>query len=139
MRCFKLSPLLLLCLSAPGLAECIVCDEIVEINSARAECFMKNHSAIAAAIVGAPNGRAPIDLDSCEVNGEKMSMRGGISDLPTPLGVPSQPLSAIGPVPQKSVYLLDKALVDCLKSLIEQHPASLDPVARFDLFEQCQF
>ena len=136
MRCFSffLVTLFLSAISAAS-AECSVCDEVIEIDSARASCFMENHESIAKSVAAAPNGRLAIDLDACALGGEKLASRGGISVMPRLKGstaIEEQPLK-----PTKSVYLLDVASVFCLRALIASHTGPLDPLATFDLFEQC--
>jgi hypothetical protein len=114
-------------------AECLVCDDLVEINSARASCFMENHERILAAVSAAPDGRMAVDFETCSVGGEKLDFRGGVATLPD-LDLSSKEDQP----PTKSVYLLDSASVVCLRDLIAKHQGSLDPVAKFDLFEKCR-
>lgn len=114
-------------------AECMVCDEVIEINSARATCFMENQESIAKAVSAAPDGRMSVDFDACTVGGEKLTVRGGVATLPELNGSANAEN-----ILSKSVYLLDSASVACLTELIREHQGPLDPVATFDLFEQCK-
>lgn len=114
-------------------AECIVCDEVIELNAARATCFIENHESISKAVSAAPDGRMSVDFDECSVGGEKLVVRGGVATLPE-----LNTSTAMTQPPSKSVYLLDYQSVICLKELISEHEGPLDPVATFDLFEQCK-
>ena len=97
---------------------------------------MGNHESIVRSVEAAPNGRLPIDLDACAVGGEKLALRGGLAVMPRLKGPTA--VEEASSKPTKSVYLLDVASVYCLKALIESHPGPLDPLATFDLFEQCR-
>lgn len=121
----------LLALATGARANCMICDEIVTLDSARAACFMQNFDEINTKIALAPHGRMSFDLDACTVEGETLNRRGGIATLPRIND------GGATPAPAKSVYLLDKRLVACLRDLIENHPEPLDPSAVFDLFEDC--
>lgn len=119
-----------------AMAECPVCDDVIELTSFRAACFIENHETIVQAVAAAPNGRMPIDLDACMVGGDKLETRGALADMPTLEGVLPEASDRTAPI--KSVYLLDLASVECLKDLIEAHSGPFDPVATFDLFGRCQ-
>ncbi|MEM7730487.1 MAG: hypothetical protein AAF311_14670 [Pseudomonadota bacterium] len=132
MRYFSfLSAAIMLTAAGVAAADCIVCDEVVEIDEARAACFRNNYAAIADAVARAPSGRKPIDLDACTIDGEALASRGYI-------GLPRIDRDSEEMPRSKAVYVLDLIYVDCLQSLLTKHEGSLDPAETFDLFELCE-
>lgn len=114
-------------------ANCLVCDELIKMDEARATCFLDNYDDISKAVSEAPNKRRAIDLDSCSIDGEVLALRGGIATMPTLKGNASPEGNDT-----KSVYTLDSTGLACLRALVATQERPVDPVATFDLFEMCQ-
>ena len=114
-------------------ANCIMCDELIDIDESRANCLIDNFEAISSAIGNMPNGRKSIDLDACSIDGEQLSARGGLETLPD-LG------SALAETDgtTKSAYLLDLNYLACLRQLVDEEPRPIDPEKTFDLYLLCQ-
>jgi hypothetical protein len=113
-------------------ADCLICDEIITLDAARAACFVRNYEAVSEKLAATPTGRTSIDLDACSVEGEALDTRAGLATLPR-----MNSGDAPGATRGKSVYLLDAQGAACLHDLIKNHPSSLDPSVMFDLFEDC--
>ncbi|QJF51848.1 hypothetical protein [Roseobacter ponti] len=111
-----------------ALAQCRVCDEVIELNSDYARCFNSAFEEILAEAATSPNGRARVDLASCD-DGTGEKDRGGLLVMPSVPG--PQKIS-------KSVYLLDETYIICLKELLSRHADELDPTRTFDLYEECR-
>ena len=119
--------------SMPASANCLVCDELIKMDEARAACFLDNYEDIAKAVDAAPNKRKAVDLDSCSIDGDVLALRGGIATMPKLGGNAVRDEGA-----SKSVYTLDSRGLTCLRDLVAQQERPFDPVATFDLFEMCQ-
>lgn len=113
-------------------ANCLVCDELIEIDEERADCFLRNFDQIVAAVNVAPNQRKAVDLSACAVGDEVLSARGGIASLPT-LGGSKRYIDLSG----KSVYTLDKKGLFCLRDLVSEQSRPFNPSATFDLYLMC--
>lgn len=114
-------------------ANCIVCDELIDIDENRANCLLDNFETISAAIENTPNGRKSVDLDACSIDGEQLSERGGLDTLPD-----LDSLQRDSEVDIKSAYLLDQGYLDCLRELIGDEPRPIDPGKTFDLYLLCK-
>lgn len=131
-RRISIAVILAICATSVS-ANCIVCDEVIVINEARANCLADNFESIATAIGGAPNGRKSVDLDACSIDGEQLSVRGGLDTLPD-----LNSLSEEAETTVKSSYLLDLNYLTCLQRLIDSENRPIDPDRTFDLFLSCQ-
>lgn len=109
-------------------AQCRVCDEIIELDSVLAQCFIQNFEVFRQEAQTDPKGHATIDMTDCS-NTTGDTERGGLLTMPS-LRVDRKPL--------KAVYVLDEPYLECLRRLIDSHSGPLDPSVQFDLFEQCR-
>lgn len=118
-----------------GQSLCMVCDEIITLNTDQASCFADNFDTVLKAIEATPEGRFPVNMNGCQSEaqgGQGIGTRGGILTMPD---LPDSP--AIAPEEGKSVYLLDRSGAECLRTLLTTHSADIDPSATFDLYEMC--
>lgn len=121
-------PLGLLVFSTPARAQCRVCDEVIELNSAYATCFVSVFDGLLAKVAASPSGRAKVDMAICQ-DGAGDKDRGGLLVMPS---------IAETVAPQKSVYLLDQGYLLCLRDLVARFDGQFDPTRTFDLYEECK-
>ncbi len=123
--------------AGPAGAACMICDELITLNTAQAACFSAGFDDLLAALDDAPDGRLTVNLDGCAPDGSGLATRGGLLTMPgLPAPSPDSAVPQQSPV-TKSAYLLDASGATCLKGLIDAHPGPFDPRTTFDLFEQC--
>lgn len=131
MDCFdviKSAAILWVVSASLAIAQCRVCDEVVELDATLAQCFMENYDLFRQQAQTDPKGHTKVDMTDCsDASGD--AERGGLLTMPS-LRVDRKPL--------KAVYLLDTQYLDCLRTLIDNHDGPLDPSVQFDLFEQCR-
>lgn len=132
MQCFKAAfgaVVVAAAVSGAVGAECLICDELVVVDAARAACFLDHHDTILAAIDADPEGRRNVDLDACAHDGTALAERGGLLTMPR--------VGETARLASKSVFLLDRQGAECLAELIAAHPSPLNPSTTFDLLESC--
>lgn len=124
-----LAATLALCVTAQGaLAQCRICDEVIELNAEYAQCFAQKYDAMLSTLTTTGTKRIKVDLADC-AGGAADQERSGLLVMPSLTGQPRPP---------KSVYILDAAYLTCLNDLLGKYDGPFDPQAQFDLFEQCQ-
>lgn len=138
MHCFKLGTLLAMAAGAfflafPAMATCMICDEVVEFDQARAACFASEYERYLEAARNSPTRSTEIDLTGC--TGASGDESRGLERMRSLF--PSEPATVTAPMAGlRSVYILDEPGIVCLGRLIETHQGPFDP-ARFDLYESC--
>ena len=138
MLCSRLGALLATAAGAvflgfPAAATCMVCDEVVEFDRARAICFASDYERYLEAARNSPTRSAEIDLTGC--TGTSGDERRGLERMRSLF--PTDEAAGTAPIPGlRSVYILDEAGIICLGQLVERHEGAFDP-ARFDLYESC--
>ncbi len=106
-------------------AQCFICDEVIEIDRAGADCFLQNLADHRANAQSSEDGFAEVDIYVC-YNADRSGTRGGVEVMPT---LPQGDVD-------KTVYTLDPGSIDCLANLVAQGGA-FDPTEVFDLTEEC--
>lgn len=131
MHCFRtiLATCLLAVAATGATAQCLLCDEVVEIDQTYADCFRAQYAEYLAKLETSGNGRVQVNLGVC--NGTQTEAeRSGLTTMPTlDSGIQSRRM--------KSIYVLDEPYLRCLKNLLDRHPGSFDPSVEFDLYEKC--
>lgn len=110
--------------SAASAAECVFCDDIVEVNDVRGACFLSSYDAVLAEVKKTPKGHVQVNLAACEgltVDDQRGGM-GTIRDF------------SLGPT--KFVFDLDLDRIVCLRDVIAT-TKPLSPVTRIDLLKRC--
>ncbi len=131
LPCFALGmALALLTAPRPAQAACFICDELISLNAAQAECFAANFADLLAELERDSDRRLSVNMNACTRDAYSYATRGGILTMPDPQGAAP---SGGG----KTVYLLDANGARCLKSLVDGHEGSFNPTTTFDLFEDC--
>lgn len=142
MRCFRMTPLGLATLVsglAPALAqsqsqpECFICDEVVEVDQAGADCFMAQLDDHRSTAATSADGFAEVNVYAC-YDPVDAKDRGGIDVMPKLATQGTAPGS--GTAVDKTVYTLDLASIDCLARLVAQTP-TFTPSEVFDLVVDC--
>tara|TARA_B100000378_G_scaffold246000_1_gene217141 strand:+ start:1191 stop:1592 length:402 start_codon:yes stop_codon:yes gene_type:complete len=112
---------------------CFVCDEVVELDSQQANCFVENFDAYLSQVESSEKKRAEISLTSC-TGGERKGGR-GIAAFPT---LEQKDNSSARTFELRTSYILDMDSLKCLGQLLEELRAPIDPTVRFDLVELCK-
>lgn len=113
-----------------GATECYVCDDLVVLDRAAANCFLEGFDTLSEQLSQEDGSRVEFDTGSC-VDPDEERPRGGLSLMPTIGGV------AKAATETKTRYTLDSRTASCLKELLETYEGSFDPDAKFDLAEDC--
>jgi hypothetical protein len=114
----------------PALAdECWICDDVVELNAAYAECYLANYTLLMESFEAKGVERHQVDFAGCDNSAGTSGTRGGLLQMGG--------LQTPNAVANKSVYTLSRASAICLKTLIVDAEGALDPSVVFRLAEQC--
>jgi hypothetical protein len=109
--------------------DCWICDDVVEVNTAYAECYVLNYDLLIQSFDEQGIERQQINFSGCSTNGDTTGTRGGLLTMGTlPKGTTSL---------SKSVYTLSRSAAVCLKELIDTSEEQFDPSIVFKLSEQC--
>jgi hypothetical protein len=109
--------------------DCWICDDVVEVNSNYAECYVSNFDLLMQSFEERGVERHQVNFAGCEGSEDTTSTRGGILKMG---GLPES-----SPTSSKTVYTLSRRSAICLKDLIEDFEGELDPKIVFKLNEQC--
>ncbi|QKK33853.1 hypothetical protein FE844_030150 (plasmid) [Rhizobium indicum] len=120
---------------AASLAACLICDEVVELDGVRANCFRQDYEKFLSTARSAETSNAEVDLSACA--GDDGRERRGLDRMPGLLPAGSES-SARNQRELRSVYIFDEASLVCLKRLLDGHEGTIDPSVRFDLVENCK-
>jgi len=108
-------------------AACIFCDDVVEINDIRADCYLSIYQQALAELAIGIRSYVKVNIGSCEgLTPEDERGVGTIRDFP------------IGPT--KFIYSLDETRIDCLRQWLEARElvqASFSPLTKVDLVAEC--
>ncbi|MBY3140762.1 hypothetical protein E0I74_12260 [Rhizobium laguerreae] len=128
------SAMLLLAPAASG-AACLICDEVVELDGVRANCFRQDYEKFLSTARSSETSNTEVDLSACA--GDDGRERRGLDRMPGLLSLGSES-SARNQRELRSVYIFDEASLVCLKRLLDGHEGKIDPSVRFDLVENCK-
>lgn len=110
----------------PAQAECLLCDDIIELDDQLAQCYLKIYDSVHA-LFAEGHETVQINLGGCDGT-EVDNQRGNMGILRT--------LPPTGPT--RTVYKLDEERTVCLKSILEANSTPLSPLTKVDLYEACQ-
>ncbi|AJY46829.1 hypothetical protein [Martelella endophytica] len=124
----RLITFLALSLAAPGmaLAQCFICDTVVELNDASAACFLENADGFIAAADKDPGRRTEVNLKIC--GGGR-----GLEAFPSLNSLAPQADAADN---DQLVYFLDVERIECLQRLLDG--AEIKGSVRIDLETECR-
>lgn len=128
MRYFELPVLIFLAVAVAipaKAASCLFCDDVVEINDVRADCYLSIYEQALTELASGTRSYVKVNIGSCEGLSPE-DERGTIRDFP--LG------------PTKFVYSLDETRIVCLRQWIQARDmvqASLSPITKVDLNAEC--
>lgn len=117
-------------MSSSAVAECYVCDEVVEFDAVRAACFMTGFERFS--FEADAKGRAEVDLSDC-AGGSAVNSRGldAFPYFPDGTASPADPKL-------RSVYILDEGALTCLHTILMNRKDPIDPSLQIDLATSCQ-
>ncbi|WP_246191313.1 hypothetical protein [Aureimonas leprariae] len=120
--------------ASAAVADCLVCDEVVELDGIRARCFQQDYGKFLERAERSKTGNAEVDLGTCA--GDDGTEQRGLDKFPSldPLDAGTESVRS----PLRSVYVLDKPAIVCLKRLLDDYRGLIDPKVQFDLLEQCR-
>lgn len=115
-----------------GLAQsCFICDDLIVLNDADAECFLKAYDA--SRREAQQKGFVTINLSAC-TNADEQEKRGSIDK---PLGELSPQSGETARSATRSSYVLDLVGIDCLYRMVGGQTRPINPTASFDLQNSC--
>ncbi|MFD0914790.1 hypothetical protein ACFQ14_00045 [Pseudahrensia aquimaris] len=138
MHCSRLfKPLLLIgmVVSATPAAsqDCFVCDEVVILDTGRANCFLQRFDALQKDADASPKARILVDFTECTgLEVDAVGTRGGFTPV-EPGDVLRDDL--------RSSYILDIAGLACVRELLGERLSKglpIDPTIRIDLVTDCE-
>lgn len=137
MRCsrFLIAGLLGFGLVQSALAECFICDEVVELDAVRAGCFLSDFESHIANIRNSENRRAEVNLAPC--TGEVAAGTRGLEVFPELPDGGEREAVGDSQLDLRLVYVLEETSALCLKELLENLQEPIDPMIRIDLVESC--
>ena len=122
---------LTLCLAPARAQSCFVCDEVVELDQARADCLMSRYDEFETRLSASQKGRVEIDFSSC---GAHPSSNDGVKERG--FGTSSISPGDILAVELRNSYILDRPSLNCLRQTLSDRTIPIDPTLRIDL-AQC--
>lgn len=111
-------------------AECLVCDNMVEMDDFEATCYLTEFGTIMSELEAAPSGRSAISLTACAEEQRKRA-RGGLDLMPSPK------LATTPDETRDSTFVLDADGALCLYDLIAKAKRPIDPAMIVDLSKEC--
>ncbi|MDF1804344.1 hypothetical protein [Thalassovita sp.] len=124
-----------LCLAQAASADCFVCDEVVELDQAAAQCFVDQSQTYLERAKQARGHRTEVDLSTC--TGASTDNGRGLDSfvrLPGSAGKgQEQRRKRI-----RTVYVLDVQAITCVQAILNTRSAPIDPSLTIDLIEECE-
>ena len=127
-----ISVIMLAAVPLPVLANCFICDEVVELDANSAACFTTEAEAYLTAAKSSERKIAEVDLSQC-AGGSVDATRGldSFTKLPSPDGAAPAASQA------RMVYMLDQQSITCLSRILSEAAPEFNPTAVIDLVEDC--
>lgn len=115
--------------SASYAEDCWICDDVVEVSTVYAECYVANYDLLIESFDKNGIDRQQINFSGCSSDGNTNRSKRGLLTMGS---LPKQPETST-----KTVYTLSRSSAVCLRDLIEQFDGPFDPSIVFKLNEQC--
>jgi hypothetical protein len=141
MRCsrifsiFATAVVLALAPTAAPAQGCFSCDEVVQLDDLRAQCFLAGYAELDSKLAASSEGRVKVDFSDC-AGGDATRSR-GLETLNTP-----DPKRVLGQTRAnrsngRNAYVLDRAGLDCVKRVLNAKQGPYDPDIVIDVTVDC--
>ncbi|MCW1934514.1 hypothetical protein [Pararhodobacter zhoushanensis] len=133
---FGFSIAFLASLPLPALAsDCFVCDDVAELDSNSAACFLNFYDGLQAQLDMAQTPRVEVDLSDCVEGGAGSTSR-GVDPFPIFLGGGDDTPATVRSL-LRSRYIIERRNLGCLADYLRQYEAPIDPSITINLNEVC--